>query len=93
MENLFTTAHDTPTMAPPRWKMALAAFAAVLPISLLGNGLLGPALRAWPLVARVLALAFLFSTLMTYLMMPAVTLVLRRWLYTATSTARGGPTR
>lgn len=93
METLFTTAHDTPTTAPPRWKMALAAFAAVLPISLIGNGLLGPALRAWPLVARVLMLALLFSTLMTYLMMPAVTLVLRRWLYAATSTAREGPTR
>ncbi|MFE3588617.1 aldehyde dehydrogenase family protein [Streptomyces niveus] len=35
----------------------------------------------------------LFSTLMTYLMMPTVTLVLRRWLYATTSAAREGPPR
>ncbi|MFJ9590822.1 antibiotic biosynthesis monooxygenase [Streptomyces acidicola] len=93
METLFTSPQDTTTVAPPRWKMVLAAFAAVLPISLIGNGLLGPALSALPLLARVLILALLFSTLMTYLMMPTVTLVLRRWLYSSTSTAGEGPTR
>ncbi|WP_228022892.1 hypothetical protein [Streptomyces acidicola] len=93
METLFTSPQDTTTVAPPRWKMALAAFAAVLPISLIGSGLLGPALSALPLLARVLILALLFSTLMTYLMMPTVTLVLRRWLYSSTSTAGEGPTR
>ncbi|MFD6330437.1 antibiotic biosynthesis monooxygenase [Streptomyces niveus] len=93
METLFTTPQDTATVAPPRWKMALAALAAVLPISLIGNGLLGPALGVWPLPARVFTLALLFSTLMTYLMMPTVTLVLRRWLYATTSTAREGPPR
>ncbi|EGX58194.1 antibiotic biosynthesis monooxygenase [Streptomyces zinciresistens K42] len=86
METLFTAPQGTNTVSPPRWKMALAAFAAVLPISLIGNGLLGPALSAWPLPARVLILALLFSTAMTYLMMPTVTLVLRRWLYATTST-------
>ncbi|QFU88296.1 antibiotic biosynthesis monooxygenase [Amycolatopsis sp. YIM 10] len=81
MESWFSDPQDPATVAPPRWKMTLAAFGAVLPISLLGNGLLGPALAALPLPARVLVLALLFSTLMTYLMMPAVTRVLRRWLF------------
>ncbi|MFD4024872.1 antibiotic biosynthesis monooxygenase [Streptomyces sp. NPDC058576] len=93
METLFTAPHGATVPAPPRWKMALAALAAVLPISLIGNGLLGPALSAWPLLARVFVLALLFSTLMTYLMMPTVTLALRRWLYATTSTTREGPPR
>ncbi|ONK09592.1 antibiotic biosynthesis monooxygenase [Streptomyces sp. MP131-18] len=93
METWFTSPQDTITIAPPRWKMALAAFVAILPISLIGNGLLGPALSTLPLLARVLILALLFSTLMTYLMMPTTTLALRRWLCSSTGTAREGPTR
>lgn len=65
--------------------MALAAFAAILPIALVGNGLLGPTMSAPPLLARVLILAMLFSTLMTYRMMPTVTSRLRRWLLLAGS--------
>lgn len=81
METWCTSRGDATTVVPPRWKMALAAFAAILPISLVGNGLLGPIMSALPLLARVLILAMLFSTLMTYLMMPTVTSILRRWLY------------
>ncbi len=81
METWCSSRGDSTTVVPPRWKMASAAFAAVLPISLLGNGILGPTLSALPLLARVMILALLFSTLMTYLMMPTVTSILRRWLY------------
>lgn len=83
METWCTNSHDVSTVAPPRWKMTVASFTAILPISLLGNGVVGPFLGAFPLPVRVLILAMLFSTLMTYLMMPTVTMVLRRWLYPA----------
>lgn len=81
METWCTSRGDATTVVPPRWKMALVAFAAILPISLIGNGLLGPTMSALPLLARVLILALLFSTLMTYFLMPTVTSLLRRWLY------------
>ncbi|MFJ9622471.1 antibiotic biosynthesis monooxygenase [Streptomyces sp. NPDC101181] len=89
METWFTPPPVTAAAPPPRWKLALAAFAAVLPVSLVGNGLLGPALADVPLPVRVLVLALLFSMLMTYVMMPATTRVLRGWLYPSAAPAHG----
>ncbi|MFE9255585.1 antibiotic biosynthesis monooxygenase [Streptomyces sp. NPDC006879] len=66
--------------APPRWKMAVSSGLAIFPISLLGNGLLGPLLADLPLVVRTAATAALFSVLMTYVAMPQVSRLLRRWL-------------
>lgn len=83
METWFRDPRDTSTVAPLRWKTAVAAFIAVLPVSLVLNGLLGPVIGALPLLVRVPLLALLFSTLMTYVMVPTVTAVLRRWLYPA----------
>lgn len=69
------------TVAPPRWKMAVASGIAVFPVSLAANGVLTPWLGTLPLPLRAALFAVLFSTVMTYLMMPAVTGLLRRWLY------------
>ena len=77
------------TVAPPRWKMAVASGIAVLPVSLVANGVLGPLLGALPLPVRAALFAVLFSTVMTYLMMPAVTGLLRRWLYPRRPADRG----
>jgi antibiotic biosynthesis monooxygenase (ABM) superfamily enzyme len=84
METLLTSPSDAATVAPPRWKMAVSAFAGALLISLIANVLLGPVLSTLPVLVRVTSLALFFSVLMTYLMMPAVTSVLRRWLYPST---------
>jgi antibiotic biosynthesis monooxygenase (ABM) superfamily enzyme len=62
--------------APPRWKMAVVSVMAVIPISLLLNWLLTPRIAGWPLLARTLAFAGVFTTLMTWVAMPR----LSRWL-------------
>ncbi|MCY0939077.1 antibiotic biosynthesis monooxygenase [Streptomyces sp. H34-S4] len=66
--------------APPRWKMAVSSAIGIFPVSLLGSALLTPHLTALPPVARTAVFAALFSVLMTYVAMPAVTRTLRRWL-------------
>ncbi|WP_455353063.1 antibiotic biosynthesis monooxygenase [Streptomyces sp. SYSU K217416] len=66
--------------APPRWKMAISSGLAIFPISLLGNAVLGPYLSVLPLVARTAVFTVLFSVLMTYVAMPGVSRLLRRWL-------------
>lgn len=65
---------------PPRWKMAASSAIGIFPISLLGSLYLTPLLTALPQIARTAIFAPLFSILMTYVAMPAVTRVLRRWL-------------
>lgn len=66
--------------APPRWKMAISSGLAIFPISLAGNAVLGPYLVDVNFVLRTAAFAVVFSTLMTYVAMPAVSRLLRRWL-------------
>ncbi|GAA1597500.1 MULTISPECIES: antibiotic biosynthesis monooxygenase [Streptomyces] len=66
--------------APPRWKMAVSSGLAIFPISLAGNALIGPYLVDLHLVLRTAAFAAVFSTLMTYVAMPAVSRLLRPWL-------------
>ncbi|MGW7100259.1 antibiotic biosynthesis monooxygenase [Streptomyces sp. NPDC054838] len=66
--------------APPRWKMAISSGLAIFPISLLGNSVLGPYLVDLPFVLRTAAFTVVFSTLMTYAAMPAVSKLLRPWL-------------
>ncbi|AYF74154.1 hypothetical protein D7D52_10095 [Nocardia yunnanensis] len=53
----------------------------IFPISLLGNGILGPLLVSAPLIVRTLTFTVLFSTAMTFLAIPATTRLLRGWLY------------
>ncbi|MET9320087.1 antibiotic biosynthesis monooxygenase [Streptomyces sp. NPDC003038] len=66
--------------APPRWKMAISSGLAIFPISLIGNAVLGPYLVDLHFVLRTAAFAVVFSTLMTYVAMPAVSRLLRPWL-------------
>ncbi|CAM5240039.1 membrane protein [Streptomyces spiroverticillatus] len=84
LESWFT-APERPLPPPPRWKMAASSALGIFPISLLGSVLLTPHLTALPQVARTAVFAPLFSVLMTYVSMPLVTRVLRRWLRPRTS--------
>ncbi|MET9697294.1 antibiotic biosynthesis monooxygenase [Streptomyces sp. NPDC006529] len=71
---------------PPRWKTAVGSALGIFPVSLLGGAVLTPHLAAWPAPARTAVFAVLFSVLMTYAAMPAVTRVLRPWLSPGAST-------
>ncbi|MFF9982354.1 antibiotic biosynthesis monooxygenase [Streptomyces erythrochromogenes] len=71
---------DRKAAAPPRWRIAVSSGIAIFPISLLGNGVLGPYLAGLPLVGRTAVFTVLFSALMTYIAIPGVSRLLRRWL-------------
>lgn len=65
-----------------RWKQAVAVLIGLVPVSLLIT-----ALRQWivpelPLVAAVLTTAVINVVILTYVVMPSITRVLRRWLTT-----------
>ncbi|MFE3189841.1 hypothetical protein ACFXHA_12585 [Nocardia sp. NPDC059240] len=64
----------------------MASGLAIFPISLLGNGLLGPVLSAQPLIVRTLTFTVLFSLAMTFLALPAATRLLHGWLHPKTTT-------
>lgn len=65
---------------PPRWKMWLVTVAAIYSLILALFSLLSPLIAEWPLPLRALIFPLVLVTLMTYIVMPALTRVLRRWL-------------
>jgi hypothetical protein len=61
--------------------MAVVTFAAIYPLALLANVVLAPRTAAWPLLLRPIAFAGVLVPLMTWIVMPRLTRLLRRWLY------------
>ena len=68
--------------APPRWKQAVTIWLGFFPTNLLASWLLGfvPGFTEWPLVLRVLFATLALTPVMTYLVLPWVTRMLRPWL-------------
>jgi uncharacterized protein len=72
---------NVPTMKPPpRWKMWLVSLAAVYPLVLTFQAFVVPRMVGLPLPVRALMFPLVLLTLMTFVVMPVVTRLLRRWL-------------
>ena len=72
---------NVPTMKPPpRWKMWLISMVAVYPLVLAFQVLVVPRMAGLPLPLRALMFPLVLLTLMTFVVMPVVTRLLRRWL-------------
>ena len=67
--------------APARWKMALVTLLAIVPLVLLMNLTVTPLLSGWPLVGRTLVFSGTLTALMTWVVMPRMTRLFRRFLY------------
>jgi len=66
--------------APPRIKMALVTLCGVFPASLLLSFTLGPFTKDFPLTVRLLISSALMVILLTWLIMPFLTKLFRKWL-------------
>ena len=69
---------------PPRWKMWLTSVVAIYPLLLAFLAWVSPRIAGWPLPLRAAVLPLVLLSLMTYLVMPNVTRLLRPWLAAAT---------
>jgi uncharacterized protein len=65
---------------PPRWKMWLVSLLAVYPVVLVFDALVSPHVETWPLPLRAALFPVAILTLMTYVVMPIVTRLIRGWL-------------
>ena len=65
---------------PPRYKLALLTWAGAYAVTTLLLTVLGPAMAAWPLGLRTLVLSALMVVTLTWLVIPALTRLLRHWL-------------
>lgn len=72
------------TVRPPvRWKMVLTTFLGAFPCTLLIQWLVAPRTAAWPLPLRAAVFPVVLLPVLTYLIMPLLSRLLRRWLYPA----------
>lgn len=65
---------------PPRWKMAIATLCGVFPTSLFLSFTISPYLQKAPLPLRLLIIATCMVTLLTWIVMPVVIRLLKKWL-------------
>ncbi len=72
---------ELPTSQPSPHKMALVLLFVVFTLVLLLNFFLSPLIGDWPLWARVFISVFCQVMLMTYVVMPRVTRLLKSWLF------------
>ena len=72
---------ELPSTHPSPHKMALVLLVVVFILVFAINLLLAPLIADWPMALRVFIGVFLQVMLMTYVVMPRVTLLLKGWLY------------
>ena len=66
---------------PPRWKVAITTWLGIFPTVLILFLLLGDVLAPWPLVPRVMLLTMLVVLIMTWVVAPQMTRVMKPWLH------------
>ena len=85
LETWFELPGEPGRPAPPRWKMVIVTWIGVFPLLGLLQWQVAPRIAMVALPVRVMVFALVVVTLMTYLVMPRLTLLLRRWLYTSSA--------
>ena len=81
LETWFVLPDSKPVLPPPRWKMSIVVFVAAYTTSLLSRSILGHLLSEWPLIASSIIFTAILVVSLTYLLLPLLSQLLRRWLY------------
>jgi uncharacterized protein len=71
----------SPSHPPPRWKMATATLLGVYPVSLFIGLVFSPTLRRLPLALNLFLVSTMIVGLLTWVVMPFITRLLRGWLH------------
>ncbi len=81
LETWFELPNEPGRPAPPRWKMVIVTWFGVFPLLAVLQWLVAPRLATVALVVRVGLFTLIVVATMTYLVMPRLTMFLKRWLY------------
>jgi antibiotic biosynthesis monooxygenase (ABM) superfamily enzyme len=84
LETWFTLPGRMTLKPPPRWKMVIVTMIGIYPIGLIYQAYLLSYLRLLPLFLRPIALSLILTPILTYVIMPQLTKLLRKWLYPET---------
>lgn len=71
------------TKPPPKWKMFVVSGVVIYLLQILEYTVFGRFVVDWPLAVRLLFMSFPVTAIMTWLVMPRASVLLKRWLYGA----------
>jgi antibiotic biosynthesis monooxygenase (ABM) superfamily enzyme len=89
LESWFTLPDEPGRPPPPPYKMALVTWILIFPLITAIAYFLGPTLARIPLVPRLAITTGMAVPVMTWILMPRVTRLLRRWLYPTRASNEG----
>ena len=92
MEGLFILGQSNVALAPPKYKMLIVVSAGLYPLVVLANEFLAPHLPL-PFLGRTLVTTVLNVAIMTYMVMPQLTWLLRSWLVGRPAPSPASPAR
>jgi len=81
LEQLFGLLPPDVAPPPPVWKVASSVVLGLFPVTVLNYLFLAPRLKPLPVVPRAFLGTVIVVTLMTWVVMPGVTRLLKPWLY------------
>jgi uncharacterized protein len=81
LETWFILPGQRALIPPSPWKMALVTVLGVWPVSILVPWLLNPLISGMPLAVQALLVAVGIVILLTWVVMPVLVRILKRWLY------------
>lgn len=84
LETWFALPGHHAIIPPPRWKMALVTLLAVFPLSLVLQGTIVPLARSWHPLLHTLTVSACMVTMLTWVLMPNLTRLLKSWLHPIT---------
>jgi antibiotic biosynthesis monooxygenase (ABM) superfamily enzyme len=77
--------------SPPRYKLALITWVGAYVLITLILEVLGPAMARWPLPLRTLLLSAMMVPALTWVVLPALTYLLRGWLVSTSNRSTRAP--
>ena len=81
LETWFTLPGGEALVPPPKYKMLIIVWISIFPMSLLFYYGLSPLLADIPIIAQIAISTILMVSLMTYVVMPVMSKIFRRWLH------------
>lgn len=88
LETWFTLNETEAIVPPPRYKMLLIVWLAVVPVTIGVNNLLRPWLLEMHIIWQIIIMSFCIVLIMTYVAMPLMSRLFHRWLHCSGETAK-----
>jgi len=88
LANWFQPQPGTKNGQPPQWKVAIVTWLGIFPTVYLLFIVLGDVLAPWSLLARIALLTVLVVVIMTWVVAPQLTRLLRPWLFPSARTSK-----